>query len=106
MPHTQFDKVQLGAGKVHVGGPFEFGPTEPLTSVRAVQFVIVQDDVVVEGIGEFDGQDRWDGEELPGNLAAGKTAQAFGMAAMVRRPGAPKPPSVETLTWSEVVDVT
>ena len=105
MPHTQFDSVSLAAGKVQVGGPFDFGPTEPSTSVPAVHFVIVQGDVVAEGVGEFDGQNRWDGDANAGNLAA-NPAQAFGMAVLIRRPGNGTHPSVETFTWSEAVTVT
>jgi hypothetical protein len=105
MPYSQFDAAQVAGGNVFVGGPFDFAAAEPATSVPALHFVLVQDDVVVDGEGQVSGRGRWDGQTGAGNLAVGD-AQGFGMAVLVRRPGDGTQPSVVTHTWSEVVTIT
>jgi hypothetical protein len=105
MPFSKFDSVQVAGGNVFVGGPFDFGADEPSTNVPALHFVLIQDDVVVEGTGQVSGRGRWDGQAVAGNLDA-RDALGFGMAVLIRRPGDGTHPSVETFNWTEAVTVT
>jgi hypothetical protein len=121
MAYSRFTAAELdGTGKVTVSGPMHFAEEEQdETVVSPVNFVLVQGDVFVRGSGSVKGEGSWGGTaDAADELEAGKAAQGYGVALLVRRAqeatpaaaGAPaepaRPPVVEVLAWSETVTIT
>jgi hypothetical protein len=121
MGFSRFTAAELdGKGSVTVSGPMHFAEDErDETVVSDVNFVLVQGDVFVRGSGSVKGEGNWGGTaDLADALEAGKPAQGYGVALLVRRPqeatpatdDAPeqpaRPPVVQVLAWSETLTIT
>ena len=121
MGFSRFTSAELdGSGGITVNGPIFFAEDEQdETVVSPVNFALVQGDVFVRGSGSVRGEGSWGGTaDAADELEAGKPAQGYGVALLVRRPQdaipatadeeavAAAPPVVQVLAWSEAVMIT
>jgi hypothetical protein len=102
MPNSQFETASLRPdGSVHVTG--RVGAVE--AGEATFRFMVVQDDVVVEGTGKQAGGQGWSGDADPGQgqLHAGPVL-AIGLAIVAKKvPG--RGLGYETLTWADQLDL-
>jgi hypothetical protein len=114
MAFSRFTAAELdGKGQVTVSGPMNFSEEErDETVVSDINFVLVQGGVFVRGSGSVKGEGNWGGAaDLADELEAGKLAQGYGVALLVRRAQEAtrdepaRPPVVQVLAWSEAVKI-
>lgn len=92
----KFSEIKLlGDGKVRARGPFA---QEPKTKLKRVNFMLSQENVMIEGEGRDSGKGGWVGEADAGELLAGQYVYAVGVAVLVKEGW---PPTVQTFTWCE-----